>query len=339
MLLEKLADKKNLPDWLYDAIAGWLVSDDSKEEKEKQLWEKFGQEVTRSNRPSREAYRSYRRFSRTHGLEEVAPVGAPLRRRIILRVAAVVIPALIVTAGVFLTLKESITTAPIAMVQISGGTPQAGQTESGHTEYILPDRSTVRLAEGSKLAHAEDFEGNRYVELEGEAHFNVTKTQDENKRFTVHTGHLQICVLGTEFGVHCPADGEYSTLSLLHGSVEVRIGERLIPMSPGEHLRYNRTTGESSLSGIALNERRYDRMPGLVFSKAPIAEVFRTIETGFGVHFLIDGDINADPTLLDGDLSALHSLEEVMSAISRLSGSFDYHIDTENIRIKTLETQ
>lgn len=85
-------------------------------------------------------------------------------------------------------------------------------------ELILPDSTRVWLNAHSKLIYPVSFgKGNRQVELNGEAYFNVV--HNEKQPFIVKTRQMEIQVLGTEFNVT-----SYSSdfeVSLLRGCIEL----------------------------------------------------------------------------------------------------------------------
>lgn len=105
------------------------------------------------------------------------------------------------------TTKESIITYQTLYVP-------AGQ----RAELILPDSTRVWLNAHSKLIYPVSFgKGNRQVELNGEAYFNVV--HNEKQPFIVKTRQMDIQVLGTEFNVT-----SYSSdfeVSLLRGCIEL----------------------------------------------------------------------------------------------------------------------
>ena len=85
-------------------------------------------------------------------------------------------------------------------------------------ELILPDSTRVWLNAHSKLIYPVSFgKGNRQVELNGEAYFDVV--HNEKQPFIVKTRQMDIQVLGTEFNVT-----SYSSdfeVSLLKGCIEL----------------------------------------------------------------------------------------------------------------------
>ena len=79
------------------------------------------------------------------------------------------------------------------------------------SSVILPDGTKVQLNSGSKLVYASGFNsGERTVNLEGEAFFNVAK--DKKHSFIIKTKSLDFKVYGTSFNVQAyPEDSEINT--------------------------------------------------------------------------------------------------------------------------------
>lgn len=88
------------------------------------------------------------------------------------------------------------------------------------SRLLLPDGSVVWLNSGSRLSYPANFSDSlREVELEGEAHFDVTK--DAERPFIVHTRDINIKVLGTVFNVKCYPDDNKTEATLISGLVQV----------------------------------------------------------------------------------------------------------------------
>lgn len=84
---------------------------------------------------------------------------------------------------------------------------------------ILPDGTRVWLNADSKLKFPEQFRGaRRYVELSGEAYFEVMP--DPMHPFVVHSEHIDVKVLGTDFCIRSYRDRPALT-TLVRGKVEV----------------------------------------------------------------------------------------------------------------------
>ena len=76
--------------------------------------------------------------------------------------------------------------------------------KGGEYRLTLMDGTKVCLNSNSKLKYPSEFgSGNRYVQLEGEAYFEVAK--DPDHPFVVDVNNMQIKVLGTAFNVNAYA--------------------------------------------------------------------------------------------------------------------------------------
>lgn len=119
-------------------------------------------------------------------------------------------------------------------------------------EIVLADGTKVTMNSGSKLTYPLSFKGStREVHLVGEAFFDVTK--DQKHPFIIHTGKMNIKVLGTAFNVKSYPEDEATETTLLRGSIEVTLTDRpadRIILKPSEKLVVN-----YSGPGKDLNER------------------------------------------------------------------------------------
>lgn len=128
----------------------------------------------------------------------------------------------ILTAGVaaYLGFSGKLTGENSQIVQI--------YQESGVSEEIgLPDGSSVVLNSNTRIRYPARFKGKkRFVELEGEAYFDVASHR--TKAFVVKTSDLEVEVLGTRFNVHAYPFDNFSETVLLSGKVRI---SRLNPKS------------------------------------------------------------------------------------------------------------
>lgn len=96
-------------------------------------------------------------------------------------------------------------------------------------QIILPDRSKVFLNAGSRLRYPSRFSksGSRYVELLGEAYFEITK--DKAHPFVVKAKDQTIAVLGTQFNVSAFPDERIVRTALVEGAVKINDRQLMIP--------------------------------------------------------------------------------------------------------------
>jgi transmembrane sensor len=113
-----------------------------------------------------------------------------------------------------------------------------GTKKGSKSHIVLPDGTNVWLNADSKIIYPGNFQGEtREVSLVGEAFFDVVK--NVNKPFIIHTGTMDVKVLGTAFNVRS-YPGEMTTeASLLRGLIEVTLNgteKKKILLKPNEKL-------------------------------------------------------------------------------------------------------
>ena len=103
---------------------------------------------------------------------------------------------------------------------------------------VLSDGTIVTLNSGTSFKYPLSFSGkNREVYLNGEAFFDVHK--DPEHPFIIHTNKMNVRVLGTAFNIKSYDNESRSETSLIHGSIEVTLNDRLsdrIILKPREKL-------------------------------------------------------------------------------------------------------
>jgi ferric-dicitrate binding protein FerR (iron transport regulator) len=110
--------------------------------------------------------------------------------------------------------------------------------KGGKYQIILPDGSKVWLNSVSSLRFPAKFNGKeRNVELTGEAFFDVAK--NINKPFIVKTNDMNVFVTGTQFNVMAYSDENYSSTTLVEGSVHVSNLNSKVVLKPGEQVVSN----------------------------------------------------------------------------------------------------
>jgi len=106
------------------------------------------------------------------------------------------------------------------------------------TKLLLPDGTEVWLNGGSKISYNKNY-GNelREVSLTGEAFFDVVRNPE--KPFLIHTGKIEIKVLGTAFNVKSYPDEKNIETTLIRGSIEITFKDRpseKVILKPNEKL-------------------------------------------------------------------------------------------------------
>ena len=155
-------------------------------------------------------------------------------------------------------------------------------------ESVLPDGSTVFVKSNGKVSYHSGEEGERIVELKGEAFFNVVR--DPSKPFIVETGNAIITVLGTSFSVHNDAQFNQVNVFVESGSVllsEKEKSDHAIQLEPGY-------IGKLSSSEIRKEVNQNEnylawKSRKLVFRETELKEVIDDLNRTYSTH-VIHGD-------------------------------------------------
>jgi len=167
----------------------------------------------------------------------------------------------------------------------------------------LDDGTIVMLDGKSRLKYKRTFtqDSSRQVYLLGKAYFEVMK--DPYKPFIVHSNEILVKVLGTSFRVESPEHGENILVSVKTGRVSVfavpgnspnlpkRGGIVLSPNQQVTYARKERSFQKSLVESPDLLTTKTIKPGDFVFDNAPIAEVFRKIETAYGVEIIFNEDV------------------------------------------------
>ncbi|HEY8968870.1 MAG TPA: FecR domain-containing protein [Puia sp.] len=202
----------------------------------------------------------------------------------------------------------------------------------------LPDGSKLWLNAGSRVTYAE---GRRELTLTGEAFFDIK--HDPEHPFIIHTGKLDIKVLGTSFNVKAyPNDSTIET-TLISGKVEIDWpgGERAgIVLKPNEKVVIpvrEQVRTESMARETVSPDPQYKTLietswveDKLVFRNEAFSDVSRKLERWYNIHFSFE-----DQRYLNDRLTAYFKdqpIKNVMDAL-QISLGFHYRIEGDTIHI------
>lgn len=178
-------------------------------------------------------------------------------------------------------------------VQIDGGMGDSMEKtynvmevpRGGEYRLTLSDGTKVWLNADSKLKFPGNFKGDRrYVELTGEAYFQVSR--DENRPFVVHANEVDVTVLGTEFCI-TGYTGKATLTTLVRGSVEVadRGGWKAI-LKPGQQ---SVTLGmESSVREVETLYYTAWKDGYFIFENTPLEEIMEKLSLWYNCHFFFE---------------------------------------------------
>jgi transmembrane sensor len=239
-------------------------------------------------------------------------------------------------------------------------------TKSGsRTTLVLPDGTKVWLNASSQLTYEKDY-GNklREVTLSGEAYFDVVKNKE--KPFVIHTAKMDIKVLGTAFNVKCYPGEKTTETSLVRGSIEVTLKDRLekILLKPNEKLvinnqdetiKKNTTASKKIIPAKVIVEKPIISLMHLtlypadntiietawvqnrlVFSSETFEEVVLKMERWYNIKIFIK-----DESLKEERLTGNFEKETISDALNalQLTTKFYYNLKNNTINIYKLENR
>jgi transmembrane sensor len=233
-------------------------------------------------------------------------------------------------------------------------------TRKGSKSHItLPDGTTVWLNSDSKLIYEGDFQGkNREVVLIGEGYFDVAK--DKKRPFIIHTGVMDVKVLGTAFNIRSYPEEKTTETSLIHGSIEVTLKaspEQKIFLKPHDKLIVSNLDQkempkdsisikhtakvEDELPVFAMEKIRFQKSDSisveaswvenkLVFDKEPFETAALKMERWYNIKFVIRNE-SLKTLRFTGDFEH-KSLRSVLEAL-QASRPFHFDIKDETVTI------
>lgn len=203
------------------------------------------------------------------------------------------------------------------------------QTTAKTEEVELPDGSIITLNKNSTISYSESFGvADRFVNLSGEAFFDVTK--DKDKHFFIVTQKAQIEVLGTSFNVRADAKSEETEVVVSTGVVKLSTNEtqEAITLNPGDKgiAMKGRVTGKvnENVNFLAWKTGK------LVFEENQLDTVFETLSRIYQI------DIITEPTIPPScEVTVTFEKQSIESIFNVLKSTLDleYVIDSTEIKI------
>jgi len=157
------------------------------------------------------------------------------------------------------------------------------------SNVTLPDGTTVQLNSGSHFAFAGNFAaGERTVELEGEAFFDVAK--DREHPFVVKTKSLDFKVYGTSFNIQAYDDEKEVNTTLVEGSLGVlsKTGKEFTKLVPGENVRYDDESKQLVVKNVNTDLYTSWQNGLITFSNERLQDIATKMERWYNVEIQID---------------------------------------------------
>jgi ferric-dicitrate binding protein FerR (iron transport regulator) len=198
------------------------------------------------------------------------------------------------------------------------------------SNVVLPDGTTVQLNSGSKLVYSGSYNnGQRQVQLEGEAFFDVAK--DAEHPFVIQTRLLDFKVYGTSFNVEAyPEEKEVNT-TLVEGSLGVlaKSGKELTKLFPGENVLYQEDSKSIVISKVDPGMYTSWKEGIITFRSESLDEIARKIERWYNVEIVIQNPqvANERYMLTVMKYKPIDQILEVLKITSGLNYRIEHRID------------
>jgi transmembrane sensor len=186
----------------------------------------------------------------------------------------------------------------------------------------LSDGSIVTLNKKSSLSYPAAFSGrNRSVEMEGEAFFNIA--HDKNKPFVIHTGGLDIKVVGTSFNVKI-SGGETSVI-VETGIVEVSRNKEVIRLNPNEMAIASGKNEKMVIEKSTDNLYNYYRTNEFVCNSTPLWKLVDVLNEAYDAHIRIESE-----NLKDLPLTTTFNEESLENILKIITETFGIRMENRN---------
>ena len=185
---------------------------------------------------------------------------------------------------------------------------------------VLADGSKAWLNASSAIRFPTSFkEGQRQVELQGEAYFEVVK--DTKRPFKVKVNdQATVEVLGTHFNIKAYGDEETMSTTLLEGVVRVINKNERIVLKPGEQAKVNNSQKIKIAKNVNIAEVMAWKNGLFNFNNAHLEEVMRQLSRWYDIEVVYPNGI---PNIyFVGDISRDLTFEDLLETLTKTGVHF-----------------
>lgn len=186
-------------------------------------------------------------------------------------------------------------------------------------EIVLPDGSVVTLAPNSKLVYPQKYRGRlREVSLTGKGYFIVTRNPAQP--FLVHTGNIDVQVLGTSFVITDLPKDSVADVTVLTGKVNVlHQKESLTLLSPDQVIRFNKTSKQAKVDKVDAAGQIGWVEKRLLFEATALSDVLKALEAQYDVVIQSPAGLTEEK-VFTGEFTVKDSLKDILDIITISTG-------------------
>jgi transmembrane sensor len=197
-------------------------------------------------------------------------------------------------------------------------------TDKGHQyQLVLSDGSKVWLNAASSIRYPARFaEGERKVEITGEAYFEIAK--NATSPFEVTVRGMEVQVLGTRFNIYAYDDEPTIKTTLIEGSVQVGNDRTQVKIRPGQQAQLDSEDKIAVINSpdaegeMAWKDGRFN------FEEADLKEIMKQVARWYDVEVEYKGDVTGH--YFTADISRNKNLSDVLKAL-KTSSDIDFRIE------------
>ena len=197
------------------------------------------------------------------------------------------------------------------------------------SKLTLSDGTSVILNSGTTFSYSGSFsEGNRIVQLDGEAFFDVEK--DARHPFIIKTKLLDFKVYGTSFNIEAYLESNKVSTTLVKGSLGFlnKNGEELGKLVPGENLQCSGSYNKINITEVNLDLYTSWKKGRIIFRNEKLEDVATKLERWYNVEIVIRNPELADEVYF-GTVMKNKPIDQILKVL-QITSSLKYQIIPRN---------
>ena len=202
----------------------------------------------------------------------------------------------------------------------------------------LSDGTEVFLNAESILRFPNSFEEGtcREIWIDGEAYFKVKR--DEAHPFVVHTGNIEVEVLGTEFNLMAYHQNPEEHVTLVRGKVKVRDCERRgeVVLTPGVQAVFDKDREIMTSQKVDVGYYTAWMEDLFAFRVTPFDEVMRILARWYDFEFFFQNP-DVQDFIYSGKVARYATLNEVLD-VFRQTGDLDFDVKDKVVIVRRVSS-
>ncbi|MBE0677780.1 MAG: FecR domain-containing protein [Bacteroidales bacterium] len=199
----------------------------------------------------------------------------------------------------------------------------------------LSDGTVIKVNSESNLKYPVIFNSRaREVWLSGEAYFDVAP--DSARPFILHTGDINVRVLGTTFNVAAYGDEETEVLTLAEGKIEVSgikgLPGKTFEIKPNQQFVLNKTSLSADIKTVDAGLYTAWTRGRFVFEDETLYSLFRKLQRWYDISvFFLDSE--AQYERFTGQVPRFESFETILQLLNRVS-NYEFELKNNIVTVK-----